>query len=378
MQSTLIDSTSLLINGKEAFPEILKCIENAEKSIEINMFIWRGDNIGKTIAQAVLNAAERGVEVFISVDRYGLVLEKCEECSHSFFHEKPNFRELIKIKTLEFFYPTLKDKKAPKADHRPLLEKMLSHPNIKVSRDIFKADHSKYYIFDEKILILGGINIEDKENGHDLAGRQYQDYMVKISNSDTVKEFRLKLDTGKDSDSDIQFTVNNKNLKPAQFEAEELLLKVINEAQKELLIIMAYFSPLPQFIKAIHNAWRRGVKITVIIPEHANFQNDLNRKTVKMLMKKCKNGLNLYFYKGMIHTKLFYNEKLLTMGSTNITKKAFKQLTELNLTVERNEDNFFKKLDSSIENTISESIKITKETDIKYNFPMTILESLFV
>lgn len=378
MQSTLIDSTSLLINGKEAFPEILKCIENAEKSIEINMFIWRGDNIGKTIAQAVLNAAERGVEVFISVDRYGLVLEKCEECSHSFFHEKPKFQELVKIKTLEFFYPTLKDKKAPKADHGLLLEKMLSHPNIKVSRDIFKADHSKYYIFDEKILILGGINIEDKENGHDLAGRQYQDYMVKISNSDTVKEFRLKLDTGKDSDSDIQFTVNNKNLKPAQFEAEELLLKVINEAQKELLIIMAYFSPLPQFIKAIHNAWRRGVKITVIIPEHANFQNDLNRKTVKMLMKKCKNGLNLYFYKGMIHTKLLYNEKILTTGSTNITKKAFKQLTELNLTLERKDEDFFKKLNASIENTISDSIKITKEEDIKYNIPMTILENLFV
>ncbi len=378
MLSTLIDSASLLINGKEAFPEILKCIENAEKSIEINMFIWRGDNIGKKIAQAVLNAAERGVKIFISIDRYGLVLEKCEECSHSFFHEKPNFRELVKIKTLEFFYPTLKDKNAPKADHGPLLAKILSHPNIKISRDIFKADHSKYYVFDEKILILGGINIEDKENGHDLAGRQYQDYMVKISNPDTVKNFRLKLDTGKNSDSDIQFTVNNKSLKPAQFEAEELLLKVINEAQKELLIIMAYFSPLPRFIKAIHNAWRRGVKITVIIPEHANFQDDLNRKTVKKLMKICKNGLNLYFYKGMIHTKLIYNEKILTTGSTNITKKAFKQLTELNLTLERKDEDFFKKLNASIENTISDSIKITKEEDIKYNIPMTVLENLFV
>ena len=378
VNSLLTASTSLLVNGTEAFPEILNCIEKAQKSIEINMFIWRGDNIGKTVAQAVLNAAEREVKVFISVDRYGLVLEKCEECTHSFFHEKPTLQELIKIKTLEFFYPFLADRNAHAPDHIHLLEKMLSHPNIKISRDIFKADHSKYYVFDEKILILGGINIEDKENGCDIAGRQYQDYMVKISDPDTVKNFRLKLDTGKNSDSDIRFTVNNKSLKPAQFEAEELLLKVINEAQKELLIIMAYFSPLPRFIKAIHNAWRRGVKITVIIPEHANFQDDLNRKTVKKLMKICNNGLNLYFYKGMIHTKLLYNEKILTMGSTNITKKAFKQLTELNLTLERKENDFFKRLDKSIENTISDSIKITKEEDIKYNIPMTVLESLFV
>ena len=35
MQSTLIDSTSLLINGKEAFPEILKCIENAENIVAV-------------------------------------------------------------------------------------------------------------------------------------------------------------------------------------------------------------------------------------------------------------------------------------------------------------------------------------------------------
>ena len=80
VNSLLTASTSLLVNGTEAFPEILNCIEKAQKSIEINMFIWRGDNIGKTVAQAVLNAAEREVKVFISVDRYGLVLEKCEEC----------------------------------------------------------------------------------------------------------------------------------------------------------------------------------------------------------------------------------------------------------------------------------------------------------
>ena len=110
MNDNILNSISLLTDGKEAFSEILRCIENAEKSIEINMFIWRGDNIGKAIAQAVLNAAERGVKVFISVDRYGFVLEKCEESTHSFFHEKPTFIESVKINTLKFFYPTLADK----------------------------------------------------------------------------------------------------------------------------------------------------------------------------------------------------------------------------------------------------------------------------
>ena len=64
---------TLLIDGENAFPEILRCIAAAQKSIYVNMFIWRDDNIGNTVARALLAAAERGVQVEISVDRYGVV-----------------------------------------------------------------------------------------------------------------------------------------------------------------------------------------------------------------------------------------------------------------------------------------------------------------
>ena len=80
------EKMQLLIDGAAAFPEILRCIEAARRSIRINMFIWRDDVIGNRVAQAVLDAANRGVAVEISVDRYGVVLEKAEECKRSFFH----------------------------------------------------------------------------------------------------------------------------------------------------------------------------------------------------------------------------------------------------------------------------------------------------
>ena len=84
----LYDDFTLLADGKAAFPEILRCIAGAKKSIYINMFIWRDDRIGNDIAQAVLEAAQRGVQVEISADRYGVVLEKSEECKRSFFHKR--------------------------------------------------------------------------------------------------------------------------------------------------------------------------------------------------------------------------------------------------------------------------------------------------
>ena len=92
---------SLLIDGKQAFPEILRCIEHAERSIGINMFIWRDDAIGNRIAAAVLAAAERVVQVDISVDRYGVVLEKAEESKKSFFHKRQTPAEKVKIVALE-------------------------------------------------------------------------------------------------------------------------------------------------------------------------------------------------------------------------------------------------------------------------------------
>ena len=96
---------TLLTDGKEAFPAILEAIGQAQRTVLINMFIWRDDAIGNAMARAVLDAAERGVSVTLSVDRYGVVLEKCEENKRSFFHKKQSLSERIKISTLELLYP---------------------------------------------------------------------------------------------------------------------------------------------------------------------------------------------------------------------------------------------------------------------------------
>jgi hypothetical protein len=56
LKKDIYEDFTLLVDGKEAFPEILKCIGNAKKSITINMFIWRDDNIGNAIAKAILDA----------------------------------------------------------------------------------------------------------------------------------------------------------------------------------------------------------------------------------------------------------------------------------------------------------------------------------
>ena len=369
---------TLLVDGKNAFPEILRCIENARKSLKINMFIWRDDEIGNRMAQAVLNAAERGVEVFVSADRYGVILEKSEECKKSFFHKRQSLAERLKIKALTTFYPMKGAPKRAKDERSPLYERLLSHPKITLETDVFKADHSKYYLIDGEILFVGGINIEDKENGRDMQGREYQDYMVKLVGKEYVAAFLAKAERGEDIAYGYFFGVNVKNGKTRRFEMEALYLNVIDRAREELHITMAYFSPLRKFVRAIVRAQKRGVKVVVTIPQRANYQSDTNLKTARKLMKATGDGITLYLSPKMVHTKLVANDEWLSVGSTNITKKAFAQLSELNLFVKNENGAFQNALHKSMRENYALCRKISTYKEIKYNKTKAFIEGFLV
>lgn len=367
---------TLLVDGKNAFPEIIRCIEQAEKSVYVNMFIWRDDGIGQRMAQAVLTAADRGAQVFLSIDRYGVVLEKCEECKKSFFHKKQTLLEKGKSRLLSLCYPMPGAPKKAADEESELYRRIMRHPRITVSCHAFKADHSKYYIIDERVLFLGGINIEDKENGADMQGRVYQDYMVKLEGEAHVRAFFAKLREGKDVAEGYFFGINRKAAR--RFEMEERYLSLIREAQEELLITMAYFSPLPRFIDAILEAHRRGVRVTVMIPERANFQNDTNRKTVRTLLKRSKGGVTVLLSPKMLHTKLMVSEKTISLGSTNVTKKAFRQLDELNLFVENKPCAFCKALLSSVRENHALAHCILSYREIAYKKAYAFFEGFIV
>ena len=371
------EKITLLVNGTQAFPAIIQAIETAKTSVEINMFIWRDDEIGNRMAEAVLTAGDHGAKVSISVDRYGVVLEKCEEAKRSFFHKHQSWVENIKIRALEILYPeTCRGNHVPD-EETEWYRRVMSHPNIQVTEDVFKADHSKYYIIDDQILFLGGVNIEDKENGQDSRGRVYGDYMAKLEGSAYVRAFREKLATGQNTLEGVFFGVNLKT-PVRRFEMEQRYLDLIHGARKELHITMAYFSPLKKFINAIVQAHERGVRVTVVIPEAANFQNDSNRRAVRKLLKKTGNGIQVYLSSKMLHTKLMMNETYLSFGSTNITKKAFAQLNELNLFVPNADSAFQKELRQSILEDIHGAHRVESFQEVTYRPLLAFLESFMV
>src|SRR5438067_882184 len=88
--STPVDGGALRVlgSGDAAFQQILDRVRGAEKSVEIRAFLWRDDDAGNTMAEAVLAAADRGAHVVIHKDRIAAVYEYTGGNKQSFFHKR--------------------------------------------------------------------------------------------------------------------------------------------------------------------------------------------------------------------------------------------------------------------------------------------------
>ena len=75
-------------SGGRAFPAIVERLARATRSVEIRAFLWRDDEAGNLIGDAVLAAADRGVQVLIHKDRIAAVYEYTGGNKQSFFHKR--------------------------------------------------------------------------------------------------------------------------------------------------------------------------------------------------------------------------------------------------------------------------------------------------
>ena len=368
----------LLEGGRNAFPEIIRQIRTAEHEITVHMFIWREDRIGTEIAREILAAADRGVKVTIEKDLYAVTLEYAEESQRSLCH-RPDFTDRLSISVLELIYNRELAGKTLRTSRSSMYMQLKEHPGIVMQDGVRTYDHSKYYIFDRRVMILGGINIEDKEYYRDLQGRIYHDYMVKISDPDLVAQFLEKRkDPQKKSDL---FRVNMK-VPVRCFELKSSYMEIIDGAERELCIMMAYFGPDKDILSGIKRAVHRGVRVRILIPRSANFNNNMNRLTVSRLYRYagspeggCRGSLGIYMTKNMLHAKLLMNERRIIIGSCNINRMSFTKLDELAIAVDNDDSPFAAGVRSSLEEAFQKAECVSSRDRIRYNLVLAALET---
>jgi cardiolipin synthase len=319
------ESFHLLSDGESAFARIIERIEGTRRRVHMRCFEWRDDATGDLVGRALLRAAERGVEIEIFKDRVGMHYEYLEASKQSFFHKKIAFRARLSTWLLMASYGrwgSLAQRTSELADA------LLGHPNVHVAREEKRYDHSKLYVFDDDLVILGGMGIGDDFRLSNI------DFMVEIAGPEAVARLfdrqhgRAAFDPGRPFDFLLRAHDG-----PDRDELANHRLDLIANARRSLTIEMAYMGDRA-CTDAVVGAVKRGVAVTMLTAAKANIIGDLNLHTCAEILRRTGSpeNLRIFLHPRMVHGKAIVGDgEWVDVGSTNFTALSHGAYEEVDL-----------------------------------------------
>lgn len=296
--------------GEDLFTDMLESIAGATQRILFETYIWKGDAVGKKFKQALIDAADRGVEVYVIYDGFANLV-----VSPRFLKFPPPIRVLR--------YP------------------VFSIGMLWLSFRRFGRDHRKILVVDGEIGYVGGYNI-----GTDYATK-WRDTHIKIKGPSVwdldnafVDFWNLRHD---ESDKLAEFGSSSweshirahRNV-PRQliFPIRGMYLEAIDRAKKHILITQAYFIPDGDILQALLDAAARGVTVKILVPEISNHvvADWLSRGFYSTLLD---GGVEILLYEDwMVHAKTAtIDGKWSTIGTANIDRLSLTGNYEINLEI---------------------------------------------
>jgi len=362
---------AVLIDAAAFFEAVRGACLKAERSILVRCFEWRDDATGQMVAEALLRAADRGVEIKILKDRVGMAYEHLEGTKQSFFHKRIGLIPRLQTWSLMTVYGrwgSLRQKPSPLADA------LLNHQMVSVSHHQKRFDHAKLYVFDDEVVILGGMGIGDDFRHHNV------DFMVEISGGGAAArlaeryEGRASFDPSRSFDYLLHSFKANKPKKGQRVALAKQRLALIASAQKRLTIEMAYFGD-KACTAALIDAVKRGVQVTVLTAARANIIGDLNLWTCSQLLRRTRSpeNLRIVLHPRMVHGKAIVGDGAwVDIGSTNFTSPSHGGYEEVDLFCR--DAAFAKRVEDAIEHDIRDG-KAAK-LPIRYRRPYVVVERM--
>jgi cardiolipin synthase len=317
----------VLGSGDAAFQAILDRVRGAQRSVEIRAFLWRDDEAGNLLGDAVLAAAEHGAKVTIHKDRIAAVYEYTGGNKQSFFHKRVDPIRGLQAWVLGAVY------RAPgsfKQRPNPLADAILHHPNITVEHHRKRFDHSKLYIIDDRYLALGSMGIGDNHR-HD-----WIDVMVEAEGQEHIARLRERMAGGDEFDPSrgLDFLVHSREAhRKNSCPMISHRLALIDAAQRSLTVEMAYLGDR-RFTAALARAVQRGVDVRLVTADEADVLGATNRATCDMLRRLtgAPTNLRIVLLPRMVHSKVVViDHRFSDVGSANFTSLSHGVYDEINL-----------------------------------------------
>lgn len=314
---------TLLQNGAQYFPRLLRAIESARHSVYIETYIYAEDEVGKRVADALTRAAGRGVAVHVLVDGYGSAA-----LSRAWAHEL----------------------------RRAGVEMLWFRPQISwltLRRTRLRRLHRKLAVVDGRLAFIGGINIASDIPDGIEAPRL--DYAVELTGDIAVRihaamrrlwmlvswiNFRHRRPPGKPHASHalpphrkVRFLLRD-NLRHRR-DIENAYLHAIAEAEREVIIANAYFIPSQRFRRVLLHAAERGVKVILLLQGRIEYRLQ-HYATLALYDEFLKAGMEIHqYHASFLHAKVaVIDGKWATVGSSNIEPFSLWLAREANLVVQ--------------------------------------------
>ncbi|RRI52856.1 cardiolipin synthase ClsB [Pseudomonas aeruginosa] len=304
----------LLINGEEYFPRLFQCIAEARREILLETFIIFEDEVGRQLQEALSAAAERGVEVQVTVDGYGTA------------SLSPDYLARL----------TASGVRVHLFDPRPRL--------LGMRTNLFRRLHRKLVVIDRRQAFVGGINY-----GEDHLVRRgnmaKQDYAVRVEGP-VVRDIHQACLALLEPDADypplrpsgagqparVRLVIRDNDQSSDDIERE--YLQAIRQARRRLLIANAYFFPGYRLLRELRDAARRGVRVDLVLQGMPDMP--LVRLCSRLLYDYLlREGVRIHEYcQRPLHDKVaVIDDDWSTIGSSNLDPLSLSLNLEANLVI---------------------------------------------
>jgi cardiolipin synthase len=357
------NTIELLETGDEAYGEMCKAIDAAEKSIIVESYIFDHDRIGLRIAEKLVKAHERGVMVRVLIDAVGA---RYSTPSITSYFENAGvpvdvFNGII-IKGLRLPYANLRT-------HRKIIvvDGVLAFTGGMNIREAFTAEFSGENASHDTHFKLTGPVVSDLqtvsiEDWHFASGEKPEfpkpDHIYPDEPA-TPRYIRVV-----SSGPDAGLETNHK-----------MLLGALSIAQSHVRIMSPYFLPDRELISAMVTSARRGVRIDVFIPRDNNLRL-VDRAMTAQFDQMLKYGCHIWRVGGA-----FNHSKLMTIdgawsyvGTSNLDPRSLRLNFEVDLEIL--DWDFAAEIERRVEVAMSSAEEVTLESWRERPFYKRILEKV--
>lgn len=305
------DKMQVYTSGIEVYTAMLQAIRSAQSHVFFETFIWKNDEIGHLFKEALIDAAKRGVEVFIIWDAFGNINVP------SAMTRFPHLRNLHVLRFGLF-------------------------RSFSLSLRSTGRDHRKLLTVDNKVGFIGGYNIGS------LYATQWRDTHLRVTGpsvwelTDAFTDFwnahktrhlpRLPQFKPRQWIPEIEVARNEPNR--LLFPVRGLYIKALNKARKRFWITQAYFIPDRDILDELIAAAWRGVDIKVLMPETSNhIAADWVARSYYSPMLEA--GVEIWLYQeAMVHAKTATADGCwTTIGTANIDRLSMTGNYEINMEI---------------------------------------------